>query len=115
MKITNKTMGDVVLIRCYGHGTSTIIDRHNELISIVTLSKLNFAPPMYGRFENGFCYGYTHGRVLTPEDLCTLEMAPLIAKKLAKWHKIKFPVEVEGQTKKAAIWSTMKNWLGQGM
>eukprot|EP00158_Paraphelidium_tribonemae_P004590 Partr_v1_DN26855_c0_g1_i3_m40685 putative Ethanolamine kinase len=117
--ITNKLLkirdGDsktTVLIRCYGAGTNSIIDRQSELISIITLSSLDFSPPIYGRFKNGFCYGFMEGEVMTPDEIVKPAMGALIARKLASWHKIPFPL-LNDATPQPLLWTTMTNWLAQ--
>lgn len=111
LKATNTQTNEAVLIRCYGHGTSVIIDRKNELISIVTLASLKYAPPIIGRFENGFCYGYVEGKVLSPDDLMNVDISALIAKKLAMFHKVKMPIPNDATPGKTMLWETMRRWL----
>ena len=113
LKVVNRSRkGKAVLVRCYGTGTSSIIDRENELVSLVTLSKMGFAPPLYGRFINGFCYGFIAGRVLTSQDLADMSsIGPLVAKQLAHWHSIDFPVKQDSMRGRAALWATMERWL----
>ncbi|KAI3643408.1 hypothetical protein MP228_012963 [Amoeboaphelidium protococcarum] len=93
----------VVLIRIYGHGTSSLIDRDSELMTMFTLEKIDLAPPLYGRFLNGFCYGYSHGRVLKTRDLFQdsqdqshssgIQCWRLIARALGDWHRrVKVPI-----------------------
>jgi hypothetical protein len=77
---------EVVLVRVYGHGTSSIIDRSAELDTMGKLGQLGIIPPVYGTFSNGFCYGYVPGRVLAPDELFTFY--PILAPELARFHKI---------------------------
>lgn len=85
----NKAQDDAelsdILVRIYGHGTATLIDRQAELLTLLSLEKLLMAPPLLSRFQNGFCYGYMRGRVLQASDLS--DMWREIARAVAKWHR----------------------------
>ncbi|KAJ3137889.1 Ethanolamine kinase 1 [Physocladia obscura] len=83
--LTNKLVkcthiAETVLIRTYGKGTDAIIDRNQEMINFMALSRYNLCPKVYARFDNGFVYGYV--------DLRHPEKSRLIAQHIAKWHKV---------------------------
>lgn len=75
--ITNSLFGfyasrdksDLVLVRVNGEGTETFIDRHNEIVVMITLHKAGLIPPVYLQLANGLCYGYIPGRPFTTEDM----------------------------------------------
>jgi ethanolamine kinase len=114
IKIHNSATENTILLRCYGHGTSVIIDRRKELISLINLARLQMAPPLYGRFRNGFCYGFVPGQVLSPDQLSDNHIFKLIARKLARWHRIQMPTESSDGQNQPNAWKTIRNWLDQG-
>ncbi|KAG5456258.1 MAG: Choline/ethanolamine kinase-domain-containing protein, partial [Olpidium bornovanus] len=79
---------EVVLVRAYGKKSEVLIDRHQEIVNMVTLSKLGLCPPLYGRWTNGLAYGYIPGRVCTPEDLTEPDVGRAVAKSLRVWHSV---------------------------
>ncbi|CAI5760148.1 unnamed protein product [Candida verbasci] len=87
MLLSCKHESEIVLIRCYGHGTNLIIDRNREFISHLILNSINLAPPIYSRFKNGLIYGFLSGKSLKPEQLFDESVYPLIAQLLGQWHK----------------------------
>lgn len=58
-----------MLARIYGVGSELLIDREHELKIISAMHELGFAPKLYGRFQNGYVYGYFEGRALEIEGL----------------------------------------------
>ena len=46
------------------------------------------APPLHGRFENGFIYGYVRGIPLKAAQLSDQKYWTLIARKIARWHRV---------------------------
>ncbi|KAI8833775.1 choline/ethanolamine kinase [Chytriomyces cf. hyalinus JEL632] len=71
---------ETILIRTYGKGTDALIDRNQEMMNFVILSRSGLSPKVHGRFHNGFIYGYV--------DLKHDEKYPLIARHMARWHKV---------------------------
>ena len=79
--ITNKMFGlwedcakmvdskDVLVVRINGNGTSSFIDRENELKSWSILEAANAAPKLYCLFENGLCMEYIKGKTLTTDSI----------------------------------------------
>lgn len=82
----------------------------------MTLSAQGLCPPLYARFRNGLMYGFIKGRVSTADQLSQPREASWIAKKLAKWHKVRLP---QGQDDKGEpkqmLWHTLRRWILEGM
>ncbi|KAJ3228225.1 hypothetical protein HK099_005235 [Clydaea vesicula] len=97
----------ILLIRTYGKKSEVLIDRHQELVNLVTLSSLNLSAPIYGRFENGIVYGYIPGEVFSVDDLSDKCKSKLVAKTLAQWHHTELP----GVQKKPLLFKTLKKWV----
>lgn len=61
-------------------------------------------------------YGFIKGRVSTADQLSLPREASWIAKKLAKWHKVRLP---QGQDDKGEpkqmLWHTLRRWILEGM
>ena len=63
--LSKLTSGDnVVLLRLNGEGTERIINRTDEIISMICLNQAGFCPPVYAQLKNGLCYGFSPGRRL---------------------------------------------------
>lgn len=94
-----------VLVRIYGRNTEAVIDREAENQLFARLSRLGFAPPYLGRFENGRLEGFLEGhRTLTPGELDAHQ--PAIARTLARLHEIP-PARQEDR-----LWRTLEGWMG---
>lgn len=79
---------DVVLIRIYGHKTDMLIDRHAETRNIKMLQRHGFAPSLYAVFQNGLAYEFVPGCTLTPQSVCDGRVWPLVARHMAKMHRL---------------------------
>jgi ethanolamine kinase len=73
------------------------------------LSSLGLSPPLYGRFKNGFAYGFIKGHPLSVADLSDPHKSSLVAKSMAIWHG----VNVAGE-KGSDLFITLKKWLKEG-
>ncbi|KAJ1670554.1 hypothetical protein GGF38_001444 [Coemansia sp. RSA 25] len=93
MQCTNKRVGKTVLIRAYGKRTEVIIDRNQELI-------------LYARFDNGLVYGFIPGSIAKPEEMGSELWAPLIAKRLAEWSKVRLPGDHSPQ-----LFPIVRRWM----
>ncbi|KAJ2009882.1 hypothetical protein GGI04_000091 [Coemansia thaxteri] len=91
IQCTNKRTKATVLIRAYGKRTEVIIDRNQELINMAGLARLGKCPELHARFDNGLVYGFIPGSVAKPEEMSNELWAPLIARQLADWGKVKLP------------------------
>ncbi|ELR18109.1 phosphotransferase enzyme domain containing protein [Acanthamoeba castellanii str. Neff] len=94
------------LVRIYGERTEVMIDRESELTTLVCLGKLGLCSPLYGRFNNGICYGFVEGKPFTPDDMKAPEKFKLVAHQLALFHA----VDVFGE-RKPALFNTLRKWL----
>eukprot|EP01103_Thecamoeba_quadrilineata_P019120 TRINITY_DN7613_c0_g1_i1.p1 TRINITY_DN7613_c0_g1~~TRINITY_DN7613_c0_g1_i1.p1 ORF type:complete len:390 (-),score=69.26 TRINITY_DN7613_c0_g1_i1:49-1218(-) len=74
------------LLRIYGKQTEELIDREQEIRSMVWLSRYGLSSPVVGRFLNGMCYGYIAGTPFKPEDMISNSKWPLVARHLAYFH-----------------------------
>jgi len=96
-----------VLVRIYGNNTNIIIDRLKELRCFNSISKLGFAPTLYGRFNNGYVYDYINGRSLDKREMSLQQFVPKIARQLAKFHSM----QVVGENQNPLLLKTLRNWL----
>ncbi|CAO3600906.1 unnamed protein product [Absidia cylindrospora] len=118
VRVTDTVSKQSVLVRAYGKGSERIIDRKQEIVNIITLSRQGLAPPLYARFRNGLIYGFIEGRVSHVDDLRHPKTAKWIATRLAQWHQVKLqptnstahhPLSNQDQK----LWKTMRGWLDQ--
>ena len=62
------------LVRIYGKKTEILIDRERETRNLVCLARAGLVPPLYGRFNNGICYGYVEGVPFSVPGSFTLQL-----------------------------------------
>lgn len=62
--------------------------RESELMTLVCLGKMGLSSPLYGRFNNGICYGFVEGKPFTPDDMKAPEKFKLVRKKLHTFRSI---------------------------
>lgn len=103
-----------ILIRVYGENTDVLVDRESMYTPRTSplLSRTNaigtgefschrllqqyaLAPPIFGRFENGYAYGFVPGIVCSPMDLGRDRVWRGVARKMAEWHA-SLPVDLSG-------------------
>jgi len=97
-----------VLLRIYGKNTEKLIDREQELQSMVFLSRFGLSSPLVGRFRNGMCYGYISGRTFSPDDMVAKSKWPKVAKHLAYFHSVSHA----GSEVKPSLFNTLEKWMG---
>ena len=95
-----------ILFRVYGTGSEQFIDRKQELENMKLLSEFGLGAAVVAEFENGIAYHYIDGRSINNTEATSEDIYPLIARKLAEFHRI--PV----QNKENAIWVRMENFIG---
>lgn len=100
---------DAVLLRLNGAGTDNIIDRTDEIISMLTLHKHSLSSPVYVQLKNGLCYGFMPGSPLSGTDIKDESMIKRIAQPIAKLHSLEIPVEFRGR--KPLVWHKFKKWI----
>lgn len=113
----------VVLVRTYGQNTGLIIDRDDEFKNHLMLNRLNLAPMIYARFNNGIVYGFLKGRSLTSDELSDPDLYPLIGQKLGYWHNVliraessnvKLKINITNDIVyhcKSNLWDTLRHWV----
>lgn len=65
--------------------------------NIKILNALGLAPKVYGKFLNGLAYEYYPGVTLNDDTVKDDKIWPLIAKQMAKMHKVELGTEVKKQ------------------
>ncbi|KAJ3084403.1 Ethanolamine kinase [Rhizoclosmatium hyalinum] len=105
-----KWNGETILIRTYGKGTDAIIDRDQEMINFIALSRFGLCPKVHGRFSNGFIYGYMEGIPFSISDVRHPQKSALVARHMAKWHKVTANDLLEP---KPRLFETYYQWLSE--
>ncbi|XP_063240047.1 ethanolamine kinase 1 [Bacillus rossius redtenbacheri] len=114
--ITNKLVGcfcqdhpeDGVLVRVYGEKTDLLIDRTAETRNIKMLHRAGHAPRLWATFANGLAYGYVAGEVLTAETCRDPGVFPLVARSLARVHRLDCgPAE----PRRPCLWGQVRRFL----
>ncbi|EGI58768.1 Ethanolamine kinase 1 [Acromyrmex echinatior] len=114
---TNKLIGiwytehytDMILIRIYGNNSDLLIDRKSEIKNIRILNKAGYTHCIYATFNNGFAYEFLEGETLTIEIIKNPKVYPLIAKRMAEMHNLKF--ENGFISEDAFIWEKTKKFM----
>ena len=99
--ITNKLIGvyvddefdQMVLVRINGNSTEKFIRRDLEVCTMVSLHLACLIPSIYCQFNNGLCYGFQPGRIITLDEMSDQIMARRTAKCFALLHNIPIPSE----------------------
>ncbi|KAK6505594.1 hypothetical protein TWF481_007487 [Arthrobotrys musiformis] len=116
---------DAFLVKIYGEGTETTIDRDKEISFHSTLSKNDLAPSLLARFPNGHAYQFLPGKPCSVTDITEERVWRGVARELARWHAILPVAEFDfgsnsdnkaGKIKtilthKPNVWSTAERWL----
>ncbi|KAJ8958312.1 hypothetical protein NQ318_017458 [Aromia moschata] len=115
--MTNKLVGckpeeaeesETVLVRIYGNKTDLLIDRKAEIRNIILLNNAGLAPNLYATFENGLAYRFIPGCTLDEKTVRDPNIYRLVAKRMAKLHKVR----VEGEVKKKPyLWEKVQRFL----
>ncbi|KAF8978254.1 hypothetical protein BGZ46_006661 [Entomortierella lignicola] len=104
---THNPTGTQVLVRAYGKKSEVIIDRRQEIMNMVILSKLGLCPPLFGKFKNGLAYGCVPGKVYKVSDMRDPHKMELVARKLAIWHTT---VKIPGE-RVSKLFKTIHKWI----
>ncbi|XP_047545921.1 ethanolamine kinase [Vanessa atalanta] len=99
---------NIVLVRIYGNKTDLLIDRNAEVRNITVLNKSGLAPQIYGVFKNGLAYEYYPGVTLSPNTVIDSKISGLVAKQMAKMHKIELGKEIK---KEPMVWDKTEQFL----
>lgn len=100
--VSSINKGDKVILRVFGHGTSSFINREEENTVFSALSRLSVGPKFLGLFQNGRVESFLNARALNPHEISNHTIFPHIAKALAKLHYqeiAEIPHEVSGWNK----------------
>lgn len=110
----------VFLVRAYGNGTDTIIDRDREFATHQHLHSKNLAPQLYARFGNGLVYAYLPGRAVHYTLLSDDDVAVAIARRLAEWHDLLDAKAIDnhiallkgpGKSFVRSFWELLDGWI----
>lgn len=74
-----------------------LIDRNAETRNIKMLQRHGFAPSLYAVFQNGLAYEFVPGCTLTPQTVCDASVWPLVARHMAKMHRLAVRSDDGGQ------------------
>lgn len=76
--------------------------------NIILLNKVDLAPDLYATFENGLAYRFIPGNTLNEETVRDPHIYRLVARRMAKLHKVK----VKGEDHpKPFLWDKMDGFL----
>lgn len=88
---------DVVLLRINGAGTELIIDRVDEIESILLMNEGGMSKPLYAVLGNGLCYGYAPGRQLAVSEVSDEVISVKIARLMARVHSLEIKQHFQGR------------------
>jgi len=114
--ITNKLVGvwhgddksDTVLIRVYGCGTEKIIDRNKEMENMIKYRKLGVGSQLYATFNNGICYEYLHGDLVSQDTVYLSDVYKSVARGMAQLHSV--PIDTCGDTCPPVMWDRLNQF-----
>lgn len=112
--LTNKLVGcyendknDLFLCRIYGNGTSSYINRTEELLYMKLYYENNIGSQVYAQFSNGICYEFIKGEISTQEMLQKEEIYTKVAQVLARAHQI----STDNLPKQTNLFSKIKKFI----
>lgn len=70
---------------------------YNSFRNITLLNKEGLAPKIYGVFKNGLVYEYYPGVTLNTETVTDTKISTLVARQMAKMHKVQLGPEVSSK------------------
>lgn len=83
-----RDMNDVIVVRIYGPNTELIVNRDREIQCQQLFHGVGCAAALFCRFNNGFAYRYTPGRVLDLELAYDAKVIRAMTRELAKVHSV---------------------------
>lgn len=101
----------IMMIRIYGEAVSNIVDRNKEMETMTLLNSVGLSSKLYAKFENGFCYEFLNGEVLSIERLRDEEVAKLVARSIAKLHTLKPYQETDVNSQESNLIKRMRKIL----
>ena len=116
---TNQLMGcylnddenNIILIRIYGLNTQLFIDRNQEIENLQLMNKYYLSPPLFASFQNGICYGYNQGKVITQEMIKNEKISFNVCKMMAKMHSISFHEKKNQKSTHACLFNDLNKYL----
>lgn len=96
-----------VALRVFGENTELIIDREQELRTIVEINRGGFGAHILGTFANGRIESFLYGETLAPGDMALPGVFPSVARRLAAFHSL----DVGGVTRAEACFESIGRWL----
>jgi ethanolamine kinase len=86
-----------------------LIDREREMVTFPQISKFGFAPKLFGRFLNGYVYGFFDGKVMREADIRQPDIQRSIAAHMAKWHAM----DVSTPDKEPCYFRVLNDWISK--
>lgn len=78
------------------------------LIVLQLLQKAGYAPELYATFNNGLAYKFIPGEILTVDTVRSLSVYPLVARMVAKLHRLDCGESVE---RMPALWDKIAQFI----
>lgn len=99
-----------ILLRVYGEGIETILNRAEELEWFLKLSKARAGPRLLATFQNGRIEEYIESVTLTPNMMRREEISREIAKSLSRFHNLSIDCKAED----LVLWKRLESWRKGG-
>jgi len=98
----------MVLVRVYGQGTDMIIDREGEMKNMARMQGIGLGGKLYAAFNNGICYQFLSGEVLSQSRLWETVVWKGVAKAMATMHSA--PLQPAEETT-PCLWTRLKHFI----
>jgi len=98
----------MVLVRVYGQGTDMIIDREGEMKNMARMQGIGLGGKLYAAFNNGICYQFLAGEVLSQSRLWEAEIWEGVAKAMATMHSA--PLQPAKETM-PCLWTRLTHFI----
>lgn len=98
-----------VLLRVYGEGIESILNRSDEISWFLKLSKARAGPLLLATFQNGRIEEYIESVTLTPNMMRRQDVSRGIAKSMANFHTL--PIDQDEQ--EFVLWRRLESWRSE--
>ncbi|XP_059078369.1 ethanolamine kinase 2-like [Tigriopus californicus] len=105
-RVPNKR--DMIMVRCYGNHTETMIDRQAEIRNMLAFYDAGCGARLYGTFANGVAYAFITGTMLTTELVVQPKVNQLVLEMMARMHH--FNDHQDPAERQPCLWKLMRTF-----
>lgn len=101
-------MSKLKVFTCSNFRVTKFYKLHSSCILLQLLHKAGYAPELYATFNNGLAYKFIPGEILTVDTVRSPSVYPLVARMVAKLHRLDCGESVE---RMPALWDKIAQFI----